>query len=233
MNIQKKYIKKVIVNHPLSSPEARAERLRRVRNMANLTREEMCNSQGLNINTYKGWEIARYGGLPIDGAEKTIARAAEEDVICNLEWLLHGIGISPYIVPEYRQTISMQQNAKLNVDQEKQNMLNEIQLFKKQHLGGASYQIEDDGLTDYGIGDLVAGLPCYQQRISLAAEKDCIVQTATGLVIARRLRLGETPGKYNLVCTNPQTSAKKPVFYDMDLISAAPIIRHYRRNSSW
>jgi len=97
---KRKYKKKVIVTDELSTPDARAERLRRIRNMANLTREQMCNLAKLNVNTYKGWEIARYGGLPIDGAEKVLNGIGCEGVICSLNWLLYGKGQGPYAIPK-------------------------------------------------------------------------------------------------------------------------------------
>jgi transcriptional regulator with XRE-family HTH domain len=229
---QKKYIKKVIPNSPQSSSDCRSARLRKLRNMANLSRDAMCNSEGLNINTYKGWEIARYGGLPIDGAEKAIARVAKERVICTLEWLLHGTGIGPYVIPEYQEPNTPIDSSDDNLsNQEKQNILNEIQVFKKNHASAVAYQVEDDGLLSYKPGDLIAGIPYYQEKMIKAIDQDCIIQTVTGLILARRLRAGETAGKYNLVCTNPGTSAKKPVAYDVTLISAAPIIRHYRRHA--
>lgn len=53
--VDKKYIKKVIVSDELASAEARAERLRKIRNLANLNRKEICDSDEINFNTYKGW----------------------------------------------------------------------------------------------------------------------------------------------------------------------------------
>lgn len=228
----KKYIKKVIVNDTKSSTESRAERLRRVRNMANLSREEMCDNEGLNINTFKGWEIARYGGLPVDGAEKIIVRVAKEGVICTADWLLHGTGIGPYVVPEYqRLPHNAQQDLThgLNSEDEKQRIYKEIALFKELFSCGISHEIEDDGLAPlYKSGDFVAGISMYQENINNLFGKICIVQTETGLVLTRYLQKGETPGSYTLLCSNMKTSVQKPTLYDVKLISAATVIRHYQ-----
>jgi len=89
------YQKKVLVIDEHSTAEARAERLRRLRNLANLSRKEMCNTDFLNINTLKAWELARFGGLPKDGANKVIMRVAQEGVTCSIDWLLYGKGESP------------------------------------------------------------------------------------------------------------------------------------------
>lgn len=83
----------------LSTPQARADRLRRLRHLANLSRKDMCD-QELNINTLKAWELARFGGLPKDGAEKVIKRVAKEGVMCTSDWLLHGLGAGPQLDSE-------------------------------------------------------------------------------------------------------------------------------------
>lgn len=232
MITQKRYIKKVIVNDPQSSTEARAERLRRVRNMANLSREEMCQGEGLNINTYKGWEIARYGGLPSDGAEKTVLRVAKEGVVCTIDWLLHGVGIGPYVVPDYQKATHPQQPLEYDstlLDYKKQPIYGEIKLFKKQFSNAVIYEIEDDGLAPfYQPGEFVAGIPRYKEQIKEILNQNCIVQTETGIFLARYLRAGEKPNTYTLACSNIQTSVKKMVLYDVPLLSAALIIRHYR-----
>ncbi len=35
-----------------SAPQERAARVKRVRNLANLSRKDMCDCEGLNVNTY-------------------------------------------------------------------------------------------------------------------------------------------------------------------------------------
>lgn len=92
------YIKKVEILDEKSTPEARAKRLRRVRNLANLSRKALCEDGLINVNTLKGWELGRYGGLPKDGAEKIIQRIAREGVHCTLDWLLHEIGPGPRLI---------------------------------------------------------------------------------------------------------------------------------------
>ncbi len=227
---QKKYIKKVIVLNEASSPEARAERLRRVRNMANLSRERMCNDEALNINTYKGWEIARYGGLPVDGAEKVIKRVTKEGVVCTANWLLHGAGLGPYVIPQYQQA-SPQTSHIRHENPEQISILNETELFKEQFPGAVIHEITDDGLTPYyHPGDMVGGIPHYQEELKKLLGKNCIVQLETGQLLTRQLKQSDVPGKYTLICTNVQTSIQKPILYDVTLVNAAPIIRHYRKN---
>lgn len=221
MESQRKYIKKVIVLGEQSTPEARADRLRRVRNMANLKREHMCDDGQMNINTYKGWEIARYGGLPVDGAERVIARVAEEGVVCNLDWLLYGIGMGPHIVATI-QTSSVEGSI------QDQLIKNEIELFRKQYGDILDYKIEDDGLSPlYLPGDYVAGIKCQGKKIQALVGRNCIVQTATGVLLARHIKQGSSPERFMLCCTHTDTRVKNPVCYDVSLMSAAAVLRHY------
>lgn len=232
MNSKKKYIKKVVVIDPKSSPEARAERLRKVRNMANLSREAMCAHDNLNINTYKGWEIARYGGLPVDGAERVVARVAQEGVVCTVDWLLHEIGVGPHVVPDYQKAQHDQQQPTtiVQLNNEEQLIINELLLFRKQFSNTINFEVEDDGVSPlYQRGDIVAGIKRHSDRIHEVVGQVCIVQTQDGKTLVRHVREGELPGKYTLTCTNLNTSVKKPIMYDVTLASAAPIIRYYRR----
>lgn len=231
METQRKYIKKVIVLDKQSTPEARAERLRRVRNMANLKREQMCDDGQMNVNTYKGWEIARYGGLPIDGAERVIARVSQEGVVCSLDWLLYGTGMGPYTIPNSSKlTIGaggIKACDRLTISEQLIN--NEIILFRKQYIDTMDYKIEDDGLSPHYLpGDYVAGIKCHGENIQTLVGNHCIIQTTDGKLQARYIKQGNFPGKYLLLCTNLDTGVKNPACYDVTLLSAALIIRHYK-----
>lgn len=222
---QKKYIKKVIVADELSTPEARAERLRRIRNMANLNREEMCTSNGLNINTYKGWEIARYGGLPVDGAERAIRRVAKEGVICSTVWLLHGEGQGPYSIPNE----STDGKNKSSKTEDKEIIIKEIMLFQSYYSHAIYIEVQDDGMSPiYEKGDFIAGIKNYGEALHQLVGENCIIQGVDGKTIARCLRRSENKNKYTLMCINPQTQVDNPVIYDAEIESAALITRHYK-----
>jgi len=221
---QKKYTKKVVVTDDLSTPEARGDRLRCIRNMANLKREEMCASDDLNINTYKGWEIARYGGLPMDGAERVIRRVAREGVICSLEWLLHGKDHGPYSIPKDAHLIKNK-----NKDEDYQDIIKEIMVFQSCHTNTTYIEIQDDGMLPiYEKGDFVAGVKKYGDDINSLLQENCIIQTVEGNHFARLLRASKTKNKYTLVCIHSKTEIDTPVIYDVEIESAALITRHYK-----
>jgi transcriptional regulator with XRE-family HTH domain len=203
-------------------PSARAERLRRLRNMANLTREILCNIPELNASTYKGWEIGRFGGLSVTGAKHVIKRVAEEGVICSLDWLLEGKGNGPFVVST---AFSKEKHLNNNIN----SILQEIIVFQSNFSEGIFLKIQDDSnLPLYNIGDHVAGIKKYKDDIQTLINQICIVQTTDNELLVRQLLKGETKDTYTLVCTNLENNIKKPVLYNIRILSAAPIIRHYR-----
>jgi DNA-binding XRE family transcriptional regulator len=223
----KKYIfvKKIKDKGQASSPEARAFRLRKVRNMANLTRKAMTEKYDLNVNTYKGWEIARFGGLPLDGAKKVINRVAEEGVICTLNWLLYGEGKSP--------TISLDVS---NIDnnQPEANIFQEIFLYKSLNKDIIFTEIMDDGMVPiYHQGDYVAGEKRYSSNIIDLIDQDCIIQLYDGSIMVRKLKKGSEKESYNLACTNTRSQTEKIIIYNIKLQCAAYISRHYKINTTY
>lgn len=222
--------KKVIISEN-STPEARAERLKKIRNMANLTREQLCNDDTININTYKGWEIARYGGLPMDGASLVINRVSKEGVICTPEWLIYGIGIGPYVLADYKiaQQDKQIKNKSLKLSNQLTLICNEILLFKNQFSNTIDCQITDDALSPtFTKGDFVAGIKFFNDLIVNVLNQNCIIQLRTGEILVRNLRRSQKPNSYMLLSTNPNTTLSNPTLYDVEVSSAAPILRHYK-----
>lgn len=225
--------KKVLVRDEQSTPEARAERLRRVRNLANLTREAMCLNSELNANTLKGWEIARYGGLPQDGAEKVVARVAQEGVTVTTDWLLYEIGVGPQVITDFKKAKAdkKKKTQPLTLQHEEQLIINELMLFRSQFSHAVDFKVADDAMEPYyKPGEYVAGVKRFGKNIRTLVGRACIVQTANGITLLRVVRDGQTPDRYTLMCFNTQTTAQEPILYNVELTSAAPVARHYCTN---
>ena len=218
--IEKKYIKKVIVTNENSSPELRAERLRKIRNLANLSRKELCRTDELKLNTYKGWELGRFGGLPVDGAERVIKRVAEENVICSLDWLLHAKGREPYLLP----------TGEGNLDANTTSLiLKEIMLFQNSYPEAIYTEIKDDALMPgFMPGDYVAGVRQYGKNIRQAANQPCIIQLVDGEILVRHLKMAQDSTHFYLMTTNIASIITGHVITNTELVFAAPVIRHYK-----
>lgn len=207
------------IDYTAAKPEARAKRLRRLRNLANLSRHQMCDDD-ININTYIGWEVARFGGLSKRGAKKVINRVAREQVVCTLDWLLNGEGMPPYQVHERPVTGESEDNL----------IKNEIALFETQYEGVVWQQIDDDGMSPvYDKGDYVAGVQITdkQQIKQQLVGHFCIIETKPNNFVVRKLKSGSNH-TFNLVCTNVDTEVNQPIMQNVTIRSAAKVIRHYK-----
>lgn len=207
-----------------TSQQARGERVRRVRNMANLSREELCSIDTLNVTTYKGWEIGRFGGLSSSGAKEVIKRVAKEGVICSLDWLLSGQGCGPFVIADTSSVFSNNDDIS--------TILQEITVFQNNFKEGIFLEILDDGmLPQHSVGDYVAGIKKNNNEMSLLIGEVCIVQTVNNEVLVRRLLKGTSNNTYTLVCINPKTTVASPVLFDVKINTAASIIRHYKKHN--
>lgn len=221
-------IKKVIIEDEKSTPQARASRLRRVRNLANLSRKELCEKAGINVNTFKGWELARYGGLPRDGAKKVILATKQCGIEATIDWLLHEIGNAPKVLENYAPISSTQQPLETTHIQHDESYANtELLLFRKNHPNSIDLKIYDDGMEPiYEKGDLVAGTPLNGEDIKKLIHQNCIIHLANGQIVARNIRATKEGNKFSLICINPKTTVTEPIIHNVEISSAAKIIWH-------
>lgn len=168
----------------------RAERLIRVRRMANLSRKETCENSDININTLKGWELARHGGLTKTGAVKIVQRLKQSGVLCHPQWLLDGTGSPPII--QYEQSPGQQLHCDVDLtfnerkDEEIAKMRLELALFE-QHSQPVLYRfiMNEDLAPYYQKHDLVAGKITSQLDTCLG--KYCLVQVDSQNILVGKL----------------------------------------------
>ena len=219
------YTKKLDAENEFSTPEARAERLRRIRNLANLSRKDICDSDDININTYKGWELARFGGIPVDGAEKVVKRIAQAGVICSTEWLLYGKKPQPTLVSDDIACFGEDETEETG-----SNLIHsEFSIYQDNIKNAVLIEITDDGLSpDYQIGDFVAGEKRFNGDIESTVDQVCIIETTDGRKFVRYVKQGQTKGLYTLISTNYHTTMSDIVIQNTNLLYSATISRHYK-----
>ena len=204
MNTKIKYKKKVLVTDEKSTPSARAARLKRLRNLANLTRSEMCGTGEININTLKGWEIGRYGGLPLDGAQKVITRIAKEGVTSTIDWLLYETGMGP-VISDITSKNHQESDTKQTESIEDEDVLIQAELlyFKQFYKDTIDYAVKDDGMApQYQVGDTVAGIKHYGTSIDSLIGMDCIVQLNDGRVLLRQIKKDPSTVFFRWACSS-------------------------------
>lgn len=218
----------------LVSSKAKGERLRRLRSLANLSREEFCSDGEINLTTLISWELGRFGGLSAKGASRVLARVAKEGVFCTPEWLLYDIGAGPEVRADYKKLGQSFEEVDLNANDsaEKARIVEELILFKKLNKHSIEFIIEDDAMfPHYRIGDYVAGTKRFGEKIKSLITWDCIVQTSDGRILLRNLQSGPRTNSFNLISTNLHTKAKDAIVYDVNLVIAAPVLWHRHQES--
>lgn len=212
-------------NSAIPIAAARANRLRRLRNLANLSRKEICQDSGINLNTLIGWEVARHGGLTQPGARKFLKRIILEGIMCSEEWLLHGTGIEPHIVSSISQFNPF---TNPGADIQIQQILSEIALFKKHHPNAVSMIINDESMApSFKKGDFICGCIISREDVKNYLGMPCILLTADGKQLFRNITLGEKEGTFCLLATNLVAVSQEPlILQDITPIYIAPVIWH-------
>lgn len=227
---------KRIADNPSADPQAKAERVKRIRHLANLSREEICAGGDINLATLISWELGRFGGLSHKGATRLISRVAKEGVFCSLDWLLYEVGAGPQVVADYKK-VAQEKNFEhvtppANFD-ETTVIVEELMLFRKLNKHAIDFIIDDDAMFPFfGIGDYVGGTKRTGENLKSLISLDCIVQIKDGRILVRRLQSGPKNKTFNLVGTNLQSKSNTSIIYDVEVHSAAPIIWHRRREPS-
>lgn len=208
----------------MTSPAERGKRLSQVRRMSGLSRAEIEEKYAIKAPSLKSWETGRYTGLTEQGARRMSSVLKQEGIQCTVGWLMLGEGSPPTVMQAERNDGQTRR-----ASQKDWVLLKEIELFQQNHPNAICVQIMDDGMEPhYREGDYVAGERYYQDAISHAIGHVCIVETQMGEILTRLVRRGSQEGVYNLQCMHLYTDLPKPVLYDVELSSAAPVIWHRR-----
>lgn len=212
------------INHrsSLDSAEKRANRLKRIRNLADLSREQLCDDGTINRNTLIGWENARFGGLTKNGAKKVLAITSKKYVYCTLNWLMQGIGPEPSVIP-----LPHLQRSDIHPSNEEKIIESELSLFMARNNNAVNLYVSDASmLPQFQCGDVVAGKKKYASEIQAAIGYDCIVEIQNGTVLLRHLLASDKPETFVLKCMNPHTTKSNLIIPECGLCYAAPVIWH-------
>lgn len=215
---------------PKSTPAARAERLRQVRGLANLSRQELCEQEGLNYNTLRGWELGRFGGLSEGGAKRVSLRLLEAGIVCSADWLLYEIGPPPEVnlTPNHARTETVLTCADATPDQEKQNKLitEELQLFRTHYARSLDFLVRDESmLPQFEPGDIVAGVKTTDFESLIG--KVAIVVLKEGTILLRQVHQDPNhPHRFMLIATNIGAGASHSALSNVKIHAAARVLWH-------
>jgi hypothetical protein len=217
-------------NPTLSTPEARGRRLKQLRELTGtegkpLTRAAIERKYGLSARTLKNWEYGHGTGLTERGAREVINIYQKENIACSVPWLMDEKGSPPQ-----RRPIALNHSPmSVEITDPISTISIEEKQFKSLHPEGITFEVKDDAMIPfYRPGDLVGGVRHYAEDIDKLLDCDCIVEVKSGEVWLRRLHKSTVPGQYNLYAINPSTKTERPTLYGVEILAAAPVMRHWR-----
>lgn len=164
---------------------SQAERVRFLRSLTGLHAKDFCERYGLSLSSFSKWE-AGFNPLSITSANRLVAIAAENGIICHLSWILHGKGEEAKVLTEESKiSINKSTSHKLEVstsfhtfENELMAVSREIELLRTVHHAVEVMSITDDSMTpQFKIGDYVGGLPIDITLVKKYLDFPCIIET--------------------------------------------------------
>jgi HTH-type transcriptional regulator, cell division transcriptional repressor len=218
----------------LGSPTAKAERLTQLRKLAKLSRNDIAQMVGCSVLTYKGWENARFGGIPQKRAAMLVEALQTEGIESSVDWLIQGIGDQPkkilhYQVARFKEAIANPtKQTPENIEQ--LCIKAELEFFCNNNDWETIFiTLPDDAMEPYFLqGDLVAGVKIPNEDFDKIIGLNCIVRTKNNKILLRQIQKSNTKDFFTLLSLNPDS--KQPlILHDMELIDIAPAIWFRRK----
>lgn len=219
-------------NNAVIPPDLAEQRAKRIfflrKKVLNQSRSTFAKRHKIPVGSIQNWEDIRFGGLTEQGAFRLIKAFRDEGIECNLDWLLYGRGNEP-VIHTLVGTVPIDGASGLSFTREDTPddvaLIEELKVFYKFHQNAVDAKIIEDALAPcYLVGQHVAGEKLFNIDINKAIGMACIIQTQDGQQFIRQLEEGTNKGCYNLIATNPTTTAPEPIIANVKLFSAAPII---------
>ena len=163
----------------------RAQRLRKIRAMAGLTRKAMAQKYHIPPGTLQNWEMPRFGGLSERGAYQVIQSLTMEGVYASFEWLMMGVGPGPTMAPH-----SQASGITESVECSQKKIAKEIEYFQKKDKRRLVFTLNDDSMQPgFAPGDVFVG----QQRVSSRdmislINRLCIIQIDQHVTLLRYVK---------------------------------------------
>lgn len=201
-------------------------RLRKIREMTDLTSQELADKTGFSRQSVSYWENGNQNGLSYGGAEATIRIAKEYGIECDFHWLWTGIGNEPYSILEGLQTEKTTSDKLDDATYPSDLRANEIELFKQNGENPVIMRVKHDAMKPlYQKEDWVGG---YWRTISpKLIGQTCIVEIADRLEV-RIIKARSVEG-YSLCFMTYSAGTLEPFeLENQNPTRVAPIVRVWR-----
>lgn len=201
----------------------RGRRLKALRKFAGLKRDQLANLAGVSPASISYWENASLSELNEKGGEKVIKALQEEKGInCSVEWLLYGIGGSPFKEGNIPFQLVHTQNSTNTLNQE-------ITLFLS-NPESIVFQVTSSSMSPIlEPNDIAGGVWCSPADYG-HIDKICIVDIQGALQV-RKIKRSVIDGCYDLSYLTFSNDSSEPFeIKGINLIKIAPIVRVWKAN---
>lgn len=215
-----------------TSPQVRGQRLESMRRMMRLSRRQFFEKYKIPTSSLQNWEEGRGYGITEKAARRVITSLKSDGITCSFEWLMYGFGPSPQLAEVFEskhQPILEEQNQ----TKEKEFIARELAVFYKNYPESAiDTIIADDGMEPRFVkGEFVAGCKFSEDNFSKLIGLDCILQLKNGECLVRIVKNINDDNTFTLSCMNPSTTVERPTLYNVEVLSAAPVLWARRSRS--
>lgn len=215
------------------SAAAVGKRLRHVRKLANLSREELAELAEVGRTSISYWEHATNESSQMTprSMAKVIQALSKKEVECTERWLRTGTGPAPKHISEINenQLINDRSTAeKTNLSTQLiANLSDEIKRFTSINNLAVITKIDTNSMNPaLEKGDIVGGI--WQSSTALETEKICIIEINQKLQV-RRVKPDNNSGLFQVAFLTYDSSQIEPFeLKDIQLEKIAPIIRVWR-----
>lgn len=187
-------------------------RLRFIRSMSGLTRDEMAEKYAIPEITLRRWET---GSVPLSkkGLQRCLNAYKQEGIIATETWLMSGQGGKPFL--EVDCGVHQDQGPALEYFQK---ALNNCVVFKiNDNSMMPKYSMNEIVVADVFIGDLAK-----------LHNSDCIIMLEDETIFLRKLIYSDE-NNISFICTNP-LGTNKAALHNVKVKYIAPVIWHQISN---
>jgi len=224
---------RTILDLPIA--KAKAERLIQIRKLAKLSRKDISQMANVSVYTYKGWENARFGGIPQKRAALLVDIFQTEGIKISVDWLMRGVGEPPkkilcHQIAAFKKVIANPTEQSPETI-EQLRIKAELEFFcNNNDWETVSLTVPEDAMEPYFMqNDLVAGIKISQKDFDKAIGLNCIVRTKSNKILLRQVQKSTIKGFFILLSLNPH-SKQQIIICDAELTDIAPVV-WFRRNA--
>ncbi|MBK2124461.1 helix-turn-helix domain-containing protein [Fangia hongkongensis] len=193
------------------------ERVKQIRMMCGLSREDFSLKVGISKHTIQSWEQNKTS-LSSKGAEKLVSGVETFGVICSEQWLLFSLGAPPRYIHDSKSIESFPEKLVKVSD----TLYEEISVFEKMKDSYISIISDDSMFPYYNIGDYVGGLKVSINK-SIIRDYNFIIKLDNKTVV-RKIAIRDDD--IVLYPVNPMSTAEEPYMVNPNINLTYAIIWH-------